>query len=96
MSVSRRSFLDLPVFELAIVALGFGLRLVLLGDANIWSDEGLSVWAARQSLDASALYTAGDVHPPLYFWLLHFWLAVGGSSEFAVRLKLFDGLVIAA
>ncbi len=82
-----RRFADqVALLDLGVVALGFGLRLILLGDANIWSDEGLSVWGARQSLAASALYTAGDVHPPLYFWLLHFWLDAVGSSEFAVRL----------
>lgn len=71
--------------DLAILALAFGARLLCLGDANIWSDEGLSVWGARQSLSASAAYTAGDVHPVLYFWLLHGWLPLAGSSEFAAR-----------
>jgi len=71
--------------DLFIIGLAFGVRLVLLGDANIWSDEGLSVWAARQGLLASAEYTAADVHPPLYFWLLHYWLTWAGQQEFAVR-----------
>ena len=72
--------------DLVIIALTFCARLAALVDANIWSDEGLSVWGARQSMAASAQYTAGDVHPPLYFWLLHTWLRLAGETEFAVRL----------
>lgn len=70
---------------LASIALAFGLRLVLLGESDIWWDEGLAVWAARQSPAAIARWTAVDVHPPLYFWLLWGWLRLAGESEFAVR-----------
>ena len=42
-------------------------------------------------------FTAADVHPPLYFWLLHFWLRLTGSSEFAIRmLSLLLGVMTAA
>ncbi len=61
------------------------LRALRLGDQSVWWDEGLAVWAARQSLAASAAWTAADVHPPLYFWLLHFWRTVSGDGEFALR-----------
>ncbi|NOX61514.1 MAG: hypothetical protein GXP42_06150 [Chloroflexi bacterium] len=63
----------------------FGLRLFRLGDANIWWDEGLAVWAARMSIADMARWTATDVHPPLYFALLHFWRMAAGDEEFAVR-----------
>jgi mannosyltransferase len=65
--------------------LGFGLRLYRLGEQNVWWDEGLAVWAARQSLAAAARWTATDVHPPLYFWLLHFWRGWSGDGEFGLR-----------
>ncbi|MCZ7573369.1 MAG: glycosyltransferase family 39 protein [Ardenticatenaceae bacterium] len=70
---------------LAVLMLADGLRLFRLEDASIWWDEGLAVWAARQSPLAIARWTATDVHPPLYFWLLHFWRALAGDGEFAVR-----------
>lgn len=65
--------------------LGFGLRLYRLGEQNVWWDEGLAVWAARQSLAAAARWTATDVHPPLYFWLLHVWRGWSGDGEFGLR-----------
>ncbi|HEY8885082.1 MAG TPA: glycosyltransferase family 39 protein, partial [Chloroflexota bacterium] len=70
---------------LAITGLAFALRLVELRVASLWYDEGLAVWAARQPLLAMARWTAGDVHPPLYFALLHVWRLGTGDSEFAVR-----------
>ena len=74
------------IFALLLVAtLAFGLRLFRLADASIWWDEGWSVWLARQGLVDIARVTAADVHPPLYYWLLHFWIGLAGQSEFGVR-----------
>ncbi|MBN1934816.1 MAG: glycosyltransferase family 39 protein [Anaerolineae bacterium] len=82
---------------LAILLLGFGLRLYRLGDQPIWWDEGHAVWAARQSLYETTRITAYDVHPPLYLWLLHGWLRLAGESEFAVRyLSLIGGVLTVA
>jgi 4-amino-4-deoxy-L-arabinose transferase-like glycosyltransferase len=69
-----------------LMLLGFGLRVIALGDKSVWWDEGLAIWVARQSLADISLWTANDVHPPLYFWLLHFWRLLSGDSEFGLRL----------
>ncbi|MEJ2749255.1 MAG: glycosyltransferase family 39 protein, partial [Anaerolineae bacterium] len=66
--------------------ISFGLRVYRLGDKSVWWDEGLAAWTARSSLAATANWTAHDVHPPLYFWLLHFWRLASGDSEFGLRL----------
>ncbi len=68
-----------------IALLAFAVRIVRLEDANIWWDEGLAVWLARMPVPDMMRWTAVDVHPPLYFGLLHFWRLVAGDSEFAVR-----------
>jgi len=68
-----------------VLLVAFGLRLVLLREATIWFDEGVSVWAARLSLARMVQWTAGDTHPPLYFALLHFWRLWAGDGEFSVR-----------
>ncbi|MGQ9803974.1 MAG: glycosyltransferase family 39 protein [Anaerolineae bacterium] len=70
---------------LAGLWVAFALRVYRLGDQNIWWDEGLSIWAVRHSLVEITLWTAGDVHPPLYFWLLWPWVRLAGESEFAAR-----------
>ncbi|MFQ6058965.1 MAG: glycosyltransferase family 39 protein [Anaerolineae bacterium] len=80
-----------------ILLLAFALRAYKLGDQNIWWDEGLAVWAARKPFIAMTLWTAGDVHPPLYFWSLWPWVRLVGESEFAVRyLSLIFGLLTVA
>ncbi len=67
------------------ILIAFFLRVHSLGDKNVWWDEGLAIWAVRQSLPQTTLWTAGDVHPPLYFWLLWLWVRFAGESEFSAR-----------
>ncbi|MCL6431557.1 MAG: glycosyltransferase family 39 protein [Anaerolineae bacterium] len=69
----------------AILLVAFALRVYRLGDKNIWWDEGLAIWAVRKSLLGTTLWTASDVHPPLYFWALWGWVRLAGESEFAAR-----------
>ena len=81
----------------AILLVAFALRIWLLGDQNLWWDEGLAIWAVRQSPLRMTLWTASDVHPPLYFWLLQLFVRLGGESEFAARfLSLVCGTLTVA
>jgi 4-amino-4-deoxy-L-arabinose transferase-like glycosyltransferase len=83
-----------PVFVLLIA---FALRLYRLGDQNVWWDEGLAMWAIRKGLAGVTVWTAGDVHPPLYFWSLWAWVQLVGETEFAARyLSLAYGVLIVA
>lgn len=70
---------------LAIAVAALGLRLYRLADAPVWWDEGWSVWLARMPLPEAAVRTAYDVHPPLYYAMLHLWLLVAGEGELAIR-----------
>jgi len=80
---------------LLVILVGFGLRVYRLGAQSLWYDEGFSVWLARQPLPA---ITFGDFNPPLYYYLLHFWVSAAGSGEFAVRFPsaFFGVLTVAA
>lgn len=83
-----------PVF---ILLLAFALRLYRLGDQNVWWDEGLAMWAIHKGFTGVTVWTAGDVHPPLYFWSLWAWARLVGETEFAARyLSLVYGLLIVA
>ncbi len=80
-----------------VLLVSFALRLYRLGDKSVWWDEGLAVWAARQSPTAIARWTAADVHPPLYFWLLHLWRRGSGDGEFGLRfLSVIAGTLTVA
>lgn len=69
-----------------IVLCSFVLRVFRLGDANFWWDEALAIWAVRKGLAGVTAWTAADVHPPLYFWMLWGWVQLVGESALASRL----------
>ena len=80
-----------------IILLALVLRLLRLGDANLWWDEALAIWAVRKGLLGATAWTAGDVHPPLYFWSLWAWVRLFGESEFAMRsLSVVFGVLAVA
>ncbi|MFQ6000960.1 MAG: glycosyltransferase family 39 protein [Anaerolineae bacterium] len=84
----------LAIFLLILLA-GLALRLYRLGHESLWYDETVSVLLARKSLSALTAHTAGDIHPPLYYYLLHFWIRLAGSSEFSLAfLSLVFGLLL--
>jgi len=86
MTVSRlrpRSATRAPAVLLLFAA--FALRVYRLGEQNVWWDEALAIWAVRRSLVETTLWTASDVHPPLFFWTLWPWVRLAGESEFAAR-----------
>jgi 4-amino-4-deoxy-L-arabinose transferase-like glycosyltransferase len=78
-----------------LVLIAFALRLYRLDYQSIWRDEGVSLHLAASSISAILANRAGDVHPPLYFILLHFWTKLAGFSELSARFfSLFFGLLL--
>jgi mannosyltransferase len=65
---------------LAGILAGFALRLFHLGAESLWYDETVSVHLARQPLPAMLAHTAGDIHPPGYYVLLHLWQQLTAPS----------------
>lgn len=70
---------------LLILLLAAALRFYRLDGQSLWADEGNSVALARRSLAEITYGAAYDIHPPLYYYLFHFWIQPFGTSEFAVR-----------
>jgi len=57
---------------------------------SYWRDEVFSVLLASRSLKEVFFLTIKDVHPPLYYFLLHFWIKLFGDLEYVTRsLSLF-------
>jgi uncharacterized membrane protein len=81
----------------AILLAAFALRVYRLGAASLWYDETVSVILAQKDVLALTRHTAGDIHPPLYYYLLHVWGRLAGWSEFAVAfVSLFFGVLLVA
>lgn len=70
---------------LAVILLGFLLRLTGLGTQSLWYDEGVTAAVSRQGIVELTRWTADDIQPPLYYLLLNPWTRVLGTSEWALR-----------
>ncbi len=62
------------------------LRLARLDFQPLWWDEGWSLYFATSDPATMLQLTAVDIHPPLYYLLLHLWIGLLGSGPIAVRL----------
>ncbi len=92
MTRNRRFWLAL----LTLTILAFGLRLYRLDYQEMRGDEAFSVMFAQKEPDSILTKTVSttEPHPPLSFFLLHFWMALTGRSEFALRFSsLFFGVM---
>jgi len=74
--MSRRSFLVLLGLEILLAAV---LRSVASGTRPIWYDDAFSLLLARQDPASIVRGTAADTMPPLYYFLLHGWMAIGST-----------------
>lgn len=72
---------------LLIVALAsfFAITLFNITNAAIWFDEAFSSYIIQFSYTDIARYTATDVHPPFYYWVLKAWTDLIGTGEFGLR-----------
>jgi len=74
--------------------LAFSLYIFRLDYQSLWYDEGFSVYLAEMGLGEITALTARDIHPPFYYYLLHFWTLAFGISEVALRfLSLSFGVL---
>jgi mannosyltransferase len=75
-----------------LTAASVALRAPGLG-RHLWMDEGIAIGIASHPLTQIPGVLRLDGSPPLYYALLHAWMAVAGRSEVAVHLL---SLVVAA
>ncbi len=65
-----------------IISLTIFLRFFTLGSESIWLDEAESIRESHLTIQGIA---ASSNQPPIYFLLLRAWIALFGTSEFAIR-----------
>jgi len=93
----NRSSLRSGILLFVILLLALSLRLYHLAAPSLWNDEGTSVAVAQRDLATIARDAAHDIHPPLYYWLLHGWVRLLGTGEAAVRsLSALLGVALVA
>lgn len=67
----------------AVLVVGVAMRFVALSE--LWLDEALTVNVSRLPLRDIPDWLRHDGAPPLYYFLLHGWTDLFGTSNFAVR-----------
>jgi hypothetical protein len=78
----------LPVCLIVQAALLFW-RLDLL---PVWGDEQFTLDTSVHPLARIAALVRDDIHPPLYYVLVHYWLEVPWSAALLVKVRAFSGL----
>jgi hypothetical protein len=69
-----------------ITLVGGFLRALALSTKGLWLDEAFSIWLANHSIAEMMQWIVRiDQHPPLYYLLLHGWIALGGDTAYHVR-----------
>ena len=68
-----------------LILLAFGTRIAYLSAPSLWLDEAISANIARSPLTSCIQFAKGDLHPPLYYLLIHLWSLIG-HDEFTLRL----------
>lgn len=74
----------------ALIVGAAALRFYEIGASSLWNDEG-TTWALVQRPVAEIVRSAAaDIHPPLFYLLLHLWAQLLGAS--AESLRAFSAL----
>ena len=85
----RQSLLPLDKADWIVLSSGLAIFAVLslwtIAKSSVWFDEAFGAYLIRFNFWEIAQYTAADVHPPFYYWLLKIWSFLFGTTEFALR-----------
>lgn len=89
---------EFSIKDVAVLLSGLAVYAALvaatIGKFSIWFDEAFGSYLIRFDFDKLTYYTANDVHPPLYYWLLKLWSYAFGNTEFGLRsMSIFFGAV---
>ena len=73
----------------------FALRVFRLDAQSLWYDEGVTVEIARRGIAELTRWTANDIQPPLYYYIVSAWGRIAGWSEWSLRYpSVFFGTLI--
>lgn len=78
---------------LAITLIGAFLRIYQLGTESVWLDEAITYFISSNTLSGIYEATKNDVHPPLYYFVVHFFLFAGKSEALLRFPSMVFGIV---
>lgn len=94
----KRQQLKFNLKEMLVLISGLSLfvflALINITKAALWLDEAFTAYIIKFNFLDIVRYTAADVHPPLYYWLVKLWSMIFGNSELALRsMSVFFGVI---
>jgi hypothetical protein len=76
-----------PWMAVIFTLIGGALRIFLLSNKGLWLDEAFSTWLSSHNVTDMLYWIVQiDQHPPLYYFLLHYWTSLNGNSPYDLRL----------
>lgn len=96
----KRNIFGVQIADWLLIVIGLAIFVTIslwtITKSSIWFDEAFGAYLTRFNFFDIAKYTATDVHPPLYYWLLKLWGMCFGNTELALRSMsvLFGGITI--
>lgn len=82
---SQTSVLVNHVALAVVLIIALSVRFYSIAVPVIWYDEAYSLLLARETPARIWALAALDVHPPLYYVLLHYWVAMWGDAALPAR-----------
>lgn len=85
---------DTKIIHILIIIIGTIFISISAFHTNIWFDESYSVGLATHTFKEIWQIGGNDVHPILYYWLLHIIYIIFGTNIIAYRLFSILGIVL--
>ena len=92
--LNRLPRVESPVWLLTVLVLACVLRLSHIGASSLWADEAFSWLVARQPAWAILTQRLEPILPPLYHFLLHFWIRLGEGETVLRGFSALCGLLV--
>jgi len=80
--------------HIAIIIIGSIFISLSIFHENLWFDESYSIAIAKQSFKNIWIIGSNDVHPILYYWILHIIGSATNNSVYAMRLFSIIPIII--
>lgn len=84
----------IKIMHIAVIVLGIIFISLSAFHADIWFDESYSVAIAKHNFADIWNITGNDVHPALYYWMLHMVFILVGNNVIVFRLFSVLAIVI--